>query len=95
MPSMKKAQESTTDLANRSILGHTEHLRAFGEALTQAVDAFTAGHRASEAEGSGQEDLGRNLSEAAKVFHRLLSASSQRVFDAYFGEEERRPTTGA
>lgn len=93
MPSTKTAQTSTVELANRSVLGHAEHLRAFGEALTKAVDAFMVGQRASEAEGTSQEDLERNIAEASRVFHRVLSAASQRVVDAYFGEKEPRPAT--
>jgi hypothetical protein len=88
MPTTTKAHESTSELASRHILGNAEHLKAFGEALTQAADAFMAEYRASEAEGTQHEDLGRNLSEASKVFHRVLAASSQRVLDASFGEEK-------
>lgn len=96
MPHRKTAQTSALEMANRSVLGHAEHLRAFGEALTKGVDAFMAEHRVSQAEGTWQEDLERNLAEASRVFHRILSASSQRVFDAYFGEKEpRSPATDA
>jgi hypothetical protein len=91
MPETRKPRESQADLAERGILAHIEHLRAIGEALTEAADTFMREHRASQAEGDWRDDLGRNLAEAGQEFHRSLSASSQKVFDAYFGEREKPP----
>jgi hypothetical protein len=87
MPETKKPRESSADLAERGVLAHIEHLRAIGEALTDAAETFMREHRASEAEGDWRDDLGKNLAEAGQEFHRSLSAASQRVFDAYFGEK--------
>ncbi len=91
MAEAKKPRESQADLAERGILAHIEHLRAVGEALTDAADTFMREHRKSDTEGDWRDDLGKNLAEAGQEFHRSLSAASKKVFDAYFGEREPQP----
>ncbi|MBZ5615781.1 MAG: hypothetical protein LAO23_17380 [Acidobacteriia bacterium] len=87
MPATRKTEEFTADLAERGVLAHIEHLKAVGEAMTEAANTLLKEHRASKAVGDWRDDLGKNLADAGQEFHKSLTASLQRVSDAYFGEK--------
>lgn len=70
-----------------------EHVRSLGEALTSAAATYTTEHKVSENVTDWRDEFSRNLSEAVKEFHRTLSASSRRVSDVYFGEDDEVEST--
>jgi len=70
-----------------------EHVRSVGESLISAVNTFVAEHRISEAEGSWEDDLPRNIAEGSQEFHRSLSESWKRVADIYFGRDDKEAGT--
>src|SRR5262249_35177548 len=84
----RRRRESQEQLARRSMQAHMEHIRAVGQALMKAVDRFAAEEKISDAEGDWEADLGRNITEARREFHRVLTESSRKVNEIYFAEEE-------
>jgi hypothetical protein len=88
MSASKKESPSQNELARRAALGHVQHLKSFGQALTKAAETYVTEHNASEAASDWRDDFRRNLGEANKEFHRSLAAESKKVADVYFGEAE-------
>jgi len=85
----KSRYRSSEEEQRRGILSHMEHLRSLGEALTRAVDTYTAGHNASlaESENGWREDLTVNLGDAADEFHKSLAEVPRRVTDVYLSDK--------
>jgi hypothetical protein len=95
---------SVEDESRRNSLAHAEHFRAFGEAITRAVDTYVSSQKSSEAELGPErwrQDLPFNLQDALEEFHRNLVDAPRRAMDVYYAEAppeekiEPRPRTGA
>jgi hypothetical protein len=69
-------------------MGHMQHLKSFGVALSKAAETYISQHQSSEASADWRDDFGRNLEEANKEFHRTLAAEASKVADVYYGETE-------
>ena len=83
-----RGNESQAEMARRGVLGHIQHLKSFGEAITKAADTYLTGHKASEAASDWRDNLPQNLADANREFHRTLAAEAKTVADVYFGDTE-------